>query len=434
MSRNLNLSPMKSFKIFSIVILSTAVASCGSISKITHDQSMHETSPGEMNPESWSPIPSCVSLTVEEGEESTKFIDSDYRESISAHLIAKGYKLNKSNNCAYVFSTVITQNSRGFFGVFSNAVLSAKASLKDTKQNKLLWSANATVDFSDGAVPFSLIGISTGIYKASESLTREKELMAVDSLSRKLMTTLPYLPTEKANSSTAPLQIADIDKWLAEIPEIDRPQALKKITEGAYSNDLKQKAYTRLVHLQNSAVNRRLWAHFIASSGQHEDAINVLLEGQSSTEKDPESQFLLGRLYFALSRYQEADQAYLRASSLNPNNALYFEGLAYVNTQARNYPRALAAYEKILQIEPSNSYIYVNMAEIHLSYGHISEAIANYSNAADLARTAKDSVMLKKLIVKQNEIEALVDASEKPESDQLAQKLSTLLKQLESMK
>ena len=425
---------MNTFKFISIAVLSVWLAACGSIDQLTQNKSSQAMDLGEIKPESWSPIPSCVRLNLEKGGESTKFIDSDYRESLGAHLISKGYKLTQGQDCSFVFSTTITQNSRGFFGFFSKAVLSAEASLKDTKQNKLLWSANSTIDFSDGALPFSLIGISTGIYKASESLTREKELMAIDALSRKLMTTLPYLPTEKKLSSEDNQKIADIDKWLGEIPEIDRPQALKRLTEGSYSNELKEKAYVRLVQVQNTAINRRLWAHFKASSGQHEEAINVLLDGKVVTDHDPESQFLLGRLYSALARFQEADQAYVRASSLNPSNALYLEGLAYVNTKVHNYPRALAAYEKILQISPIQSYTYMNMAEINLTAGQISEAIANYSAAVDVSYEAKDITTLQKILSKQQDILKVADPTLKSESIQLSEKIASLMKQLESVK
>jgi len=425
---------MKNLKFLSIAMLSTALVACGSVSKLTQSGSPQPMDLGEIKPDAWTPLPTCVRLILEKGQESTKIIDSDYRESLSAHLISRGYKLSQSNECSFVFSTTITQNSRGFFGVFTKAVLSAQAALKDTKQNKLLWSGDSTVDFSDGALPFSLIGISTGIYKASEALTREKELMAIDSLSRKLMATLPYLPNEKVLSLADKQQINDLDKWLNEIPEMDRPHALKRLTEGAYSNELKEKAYTRLVHLQNTAINRRFWAHFKASSGQHEEAVDVLLDGKALTERDPESQFLLGRLYSALARYHEADQAYLRASGLNPSNALYLEGLAYVNTKVRNYPRALAAYEKILQISPPQSYTYVNIAEIYLNDGQISQAIANYSHAADVSFAAKDIGMLQKLMSKQNEIEKMVDPSLKVANVQLAEKLNKLVKQLEGVK
>jgi tetratricopeptide (TPR) repeat protein len=425
---------MTTFKFISIGILSLGLAACGSVGQLTERKSSQSVELGEIKPESWSPIPSCIRVHVEKGGESTKFIDSDYRESLGAHLMSKGYKLTEGKDCSFVFSTTITQNSRGFFGFFSKAVLSAEASLKDTKQNKLLWTANSTVDFSDGALPFSLIGISTGIYKASESLTRDKELMAIDALSRKLMTTLPYLPTEKKLRTEDKQQIEDIDKWLGEIPEIDRPQALKRLTEGSYSNELKEKAYVRLVQVQNTAINRRLWAHFKASSGQHEDAINVLLDGKSVTDHDPESQFLLGRLYSALSRFQEADQAYVRASSLNPSNTLYLEGLAYVNTKVHNFPRALAAYEKILQISPSQSYAHMSMAEINLTSGHISEAIANYSAAADLCYEVKDMETLQKIMSKQQDIVKLSDPELKSESIQLSEKIASLMKQLEGVK
>lgn len=425
---------MHLFKYPLIFVVCAGLGACASIGNVARDEKAPTVEPAEIRPEAWNPLPACVRLSVDAQDESNKTISSDYRESVGAHLLAKGYTLTQDQNCSFVFSSKITQNSRGFFGFFSRAVLAAKASLRDAKQDKLLWTSTATVDFSDGALPFSLVGISTGIYKASESLSRDKELMAIDALSRKLLSTLPYLPSEKRLPVAEQKEPVDIDKWLADIPEMDRPQSLQKITQGAYSNELKEKAYARLCQQQNTAINRRQWAQFKASTGDHENAINVLLDGQPVVERDPESQFLLGRLYSALSRYAEADQAYLRASGLNPSNPLYLEGLAYVNTKKRNYPRALAAYEKMLQISPSQPYAYMNMAEIQLGAGNVSEAIANYARAAEVSFEAKDVANLKKIKLKQQDLAKFSESARESESAQLLEKVNGFMKQLEEVK
>lgn len=81
---------MKLFKILSIVIVPIGLAACGSVSKLTQDGTSPNRDIAEISPESWSPIPTCVRLKLAKQDESVKFIDSDYRESLSAHLIAKG--------------------------------------------------------------------------------------------------------------------------------------------------------------------------------------------------------------------------------------------------------------------------------------------------------------------------------------------------------
>lgn len=417
-----------------MLLVCAGISACGSLNQLAQNEKSPTAETAEIRPEAWHPLPACVRLSADVHDDSTKAIHSDYRESIGAHLLAKGYTLTQDQNCSFVFSSRITQNSRGFFGFFSRAVLAAQASLKDSRQGKLLWSSTAAIDFSDGALPFSLVGISTGIYKASESMSRDKELMAIDALSRKLLSTLPYMPTDKKLPLAEQKEPVDIDKWLSDIPEMDRPQSLQKITQGAYSNELKEKAYARLCLQQNTAINRRQWAQFKASTGDHENAINVLLDGKLVVERDPESQFLLGRLYSALSRYSEADQAYVRASGLNSSNPLYLEGLAYVNTKTHNYPRALAAYEKMLQISPSQSYAYMNMAEIQLGSGHVSEAIANYVRAAEVSFSGKDLASLKKIKLKQQELAKFSASAQESERAQLLEKVNGFMKQLEEVK
>ena len=421
---------MKSIPLLVTILFCAVMSGCGTVPGVSPTAQQTATAPSEIRPEAWSPPPSCVRLSVEHHEKIDKTVDGDYRESVGAHLLSKGYRLTGDQGCRHVLVTRITQNTRGFFGFFSRAVLSAKAELSDVAQQQTLWSANASVDYSDGALPFSLVGISTGIYKASEAMGREKELMALDSLSRKLLSSLPYLPAATAMPDLDERPFQDMDKWLSTLAEVDRPQALLKITQSAYSNDLKERAYIRLCKLENAPIHRRRWALFKASLGETEPAVDVLLQGGVQTLNDPESQFLLGRLYTALSRYGDADQAYVRASALNPGKALYFEGLAYVNTRSGNYERALAAYEKIIELTPDQAYAYMSMAEVNLSAGHAHEAVSNYAKAADLLFIRKDGQALQTIMEKQASIRT-ADVSTDPLIRQLTDKVQALLKELE---
>lgn len=426
----MNEENMKSIPLLVTILFCTVISACGTVSGMRPAVQQAAMPPSEIRPESWSPPPSCVNLSVERNENTNKIIDGDYRESVGAHLLSKGYRLTGDLGCRHVLVTSITQNTRGFFGFFSRAVFSARAELSDVTKQKTLWSANASVDYSDGALPFSLVGISTGIYKASESMGREKELMALDSLSRKLLNSLPYLPAPSGMPDLDERPLQDMDKWLSTFAEVDRPQALLKITQSAYSNDLKERAYIRLCKLENAPIHRRRWALFKASLDETEPAVDVLLQGGAQTQNDSESQFLLGRLYTALSRYGDADQAYVRASALNPGKALYFEGLAYVNTRSGNYERALAAYEKIIELTPDQAYAYMSMAEVNLSAGQAHEAVNNYAKAADLLFMSKDVQALQKIVEKQASIRT-TDVSADPLTRQLTDKVQALLKELE---
>jgi tetratricopeptide (TPR) repeat protein len=346
----------------------------------------------------WNPLPGCVSFKQLSAVKTGADLRADLAESIKVHLLSKGYKMAANDQpCDYQMDGEITHRDKGFFGVFSRSTLGAVLELKRVSSAQRMWRSKQMVDFSDGAVPFSLLGISSGIYKASDNLSREKELMAMDNLARKLTSSLPYLPEpQKLSRSGSSRWPEGLDKWLENQPEIDRPQLLRAaLKNDVLSGQEAEMAYARLCKLESVAANWRGWAQLRLSAGDKEGALTVLSKGIQSSLPDPDGYFLKGRILASLSRFQEADEALIQSISINADNPLYYEALAYVNTSRGNYERALAAYKKIVAITPGEPFAYKNLAELSLKLGDVDSSMRYFETASRLYADggSKDKVL-----------------------------------------
>lgn len=385
------------------VFLALALGGCTSLKPLlpaSQDASavVSQGNDAEIFTSQWNPLPACVSLKQLSAVKAGADLRADLAESIKAHLLSKGYKIATNDQpCDYQMEGEITQRDKGFFGVFSRSTLGAGLELTRVSSAQRMWRSKQMVDFSDGAVPFSLLGISSGIYKASDNLSREKELMAVDNLARKLTSSLPYLPEpQKLPRSGSSRWPEGLDKWLENQPEIDRPQLLRAaLKNDALSGQEAEMAYARLCKLESVDSNWRGWAQFRLSAGDQEGALTVLSRGINSGPPDPDSYFLKGRILASLNRFQEADDALIQSIAINADNPLYYEALAYVNTSRGNYERALAAYKKIVTITPGEPFAHKNLAEISLKLGDVDSSMRYFETASRLYADSgsKDKVL-----------------------------------------
>ena len=416
-----------------VLVMLWLLSGCASFTRPTTSSApaiADTTTTGEIHPQAWTPLPNCIQVKTIGDAPAKSTLGNDLKESLQGHIAAKGYSVT-DRTCAYSFEANFTQSDQGFFGFFSRSTMAAQAQLNRSTDHATLWTASAMIDFSDGALPFSLVGISSGIYKASSNLGRDKELMAIDSLSRQLINTLPYLPPSPARTSTPTAFNTDIDEWLATVPELDRAQALQERLQTQLSPAHKEKIYARLCQLENTPRNWRNWASFRASSGDPEGAIELIDKSALTSSNDPQTQFLKARMYSTLGQYAQADAAYVRAIGLNPDQPLYLEGLAWVNTQRQNYPRAIAAYKKVLALQPDQPYLMKNIANLSARSGEPDAAIALYQDAAERYYDQADKQGLRGL---RTEFLALVAAQLIPPgaaSQSLSNHLSQLIAQVE---
>lgn len=88
------------------------------------------------------------------------------------------------------------------------------------------------------------------------------------------------------------------------------------------------------------------------------DSDGALRFARSAVEADPssdEAQAVAGRIYMEAKLYQEAEAALSAAGAVQDSNAALFELIGDAASQLGAFARSQAAYERALQLEPTNS-------------------------------------------------------------------------------
>ncbi|UZE95784.1 hypothetical protein [Alkalimarinus alittae] len=96
---------------------------------------------------------------------------------------------------------------------------------------------------------------------------------------------------------------------------------------------------------------RRLKAHWLAQSGQPDEAIALLNSARPSISADPEYQVLLAALYQQQGFSSDAVAVYAELLSYDPKVADWWAGMAIALDSSQQYPSAKKAYQKALQME-----------------------------------------------------------------------------------
>jgi tetratricopeptide (TPR) repeat protein len=83
---------------------------------------------------------------------------------------------------------------------------------------------------------------------------------------------------------------------------------------------------------------------------RHEDAIKEFNQAIVANPKDPEPRYQLGLTLWKLGRTMEASTNFVRSLQLAPNHTLaqYYLGRTFL--QAEDLPKAVEAFEKVIQI------------------------------------------------------------------------------------
>jgi len=115
-------------------------------------------------------------------------------------------------------------------------------------------------------------------------------------------------------------------------------------------------------------------------AGQFETATRFARENASADVLAP-VYGTLGSLLFAANRANAAETCYLHAQALAPNDARwpYYLGHVYMNRPDR--PKAIAAFERTLQLEPGDVAALVWLGRVYLDAGQPAQAEARYAQA-----------------------------------------------------
>ena len=131
------------------------------------------------------------------------------RHAIYGHLAPKNYQdielhkvafIMKSTNshksilqnldCDALLEGTITEFKNDFYIAYSSTNVGLNLYLKD-KEDKILWKASHTASSKAGSIPFSPIGLATGLFAASSNTEDEVALQMIDTVVRRVIKTLP---------------------------------------------------------------------------------------------------------------------------------------------------------------------------------------------------------------------------------------------------
>lgn len=102
------------------------------------------------------------------------------------------------------------------------------------------------------------------------------------------------------------------------------------------------------------------------SLARFDDAIKTYQQALQKTPDDAQINYLLGAAYLQLGRLDEAEKVLLHANEADPNLGEPYYGLGVLYKLRNDRAKAIAAFEKFLQIGPSQDPTAVNQAKAEL--------------------------------------------------------------------
>lgn len=102
------------------------------------------------------------------------------------------------------------------------------------------------------------------------------------------------------------------------------------------------------------------------SMARFDDAIKTYQQALQKVPDDAQINYLLGATYLQLNRLDEAEKALLHANQADPNLGEPYYGLGVLYKLRNDRAKAISAFEKFLQIGPSQDPTAVNQAKAEL--------------------------------------------------------------------
>jgi arylsulfatase A-like enzyme/Tfp pilus assembly protein PilF len=158
----------------------------------------------------------------------------------------------------------------------------------------------------------------------------------------------------------------------------NRPRLAIETLEAALRNGVTQ-----------SEVRIRL-AEYLTGAGQAAKAVALL---EKDAGDDPDALLVLGNALTESGRNADAMAAYTRLLALDPANALAHENLGTARLQARDYTGAEAELRTAIRLDPSLAAAHTALGVLLASTGRKPEAITEWTRAAALGdRNAADNL------------------------------------------
>jgi tetratricopeptide (TPR) repeat protein len=318
-------------------------------------------------------------------------------QDVELHKIAPILKSLKNSQtilqnlgCDALLEGEITSFKNDFFIAYSSTNVGLNLFLKD-QNNKILWKSSHTATSRAGSIPFSPIGLATGLFSASTNAEDEIAFQMIDTVVRRLLKTLP----DKSNVRN------EEQLKFAKIP-----------------NDSKTK------NLINYSQKKQNTPQYYFGIGEYGNAIALINKNLKSNPDDHKLIFLKGRSQLMLNEFESASSTFLDALALKLESD-YLNGLGHAYSKLNQTNKALAAYNKAISIDNKNSYAYFNA-------GLLLENAKNKKKAAKYFYSAGTSSLLNKNFVRAGNALVALKRLSKSESSikENSIKLESLIKKL----
>jgi tetratricopeptide (TPR) repeat protein len=122
----------------------------------------------------------------------------------------------------------------------------------------------------------------------------------------------------------------------------------------------------------------------LLDEGKSPEAI-ALLEGMTSHTPSPVLLDLLGDAYTQTKDLAKAEDAYRRASEIDPSELSHLRGLGQTLLAEEKYPEALVVYQKLADLMPDDADVYLRTAQIYREMHQLDHAEENLLKARQYA-------------------------------------------------
>ncbi len=134
---------------------------------------------------------------------------------------------------------------------------------------------------------------------------------------------------------------------------------------------------------ENEAAVEQL-TQLLMDGGKSQEAVS-LLEGITAHSPSPVLLDLLGDAYTQTHELAKAEQSYRKAAELDPSELSHQRGLGQTLLVEEKYPEALAVYQKISDVMPDDSDVYLQIAKIYRELHQLDKAEENLVKARQYA-------------------------------------------------
>jgi tetratricopeptide (TPR) repeat protein len=122
----------------------------------------------------------------------------------------------------------------------------------------------------------------------------------------------------------------------------------------------------------------------LMDEGKSAEAVS-LLEGITKKSPTPVLLDLLGDAYTQAHDLEKAEAAYRQAAEMDPSELSHQRGLGQTLLSEEKYPEALAVYQKLLDLMPDDSDLYLRVAQIYRELHQLDKAEENLVKARQYA-------------------------------------------------